>query len=102
MSKAALMETNEEGTGIERVTAGPGRLMLFLKETRAELRKVVTPTRKEVQATTIVVLVTVFLFTSFLFVVDIIWIKVLSAPYIQVLLIDPREQAQKQQETAKW
>jgi len=73
MSKAALMETNEEGTGIERVTAGPGRLMLFLKETRAELRKVVTPTRKEVQATTIVVLVTVFLFAAYFEVVDLVF-----------------------------
>jgi preprotein translocase SecE subunit len=74
----------------------------FLIATEAEMNKVSWTTRKRLLQDTVVVLVTVFLFTSFLFVVDIIWIKVLSAPYIQVLLIDPREQAQKQQEVAKW
>ena len=44
----------------------------------------------------------VILFTMFLFVVDIIWIKVLSAPGIQVLLIDPKQAQKEQQETAKW
>jgi preprotein translocase subunit SecE len=71
MSKAALMETNEEGTAVQRVTAGPARLIEFLKETRAELRKVVTPARSEVQATTIVVLVTVFLFAAYFALVDL-------------------------------
>ena len=71
MSKAALMETNEQSTGVQRVTAGPARLIEFLKETRAELRKVVTPTRKEVQSTTIVVLVTVFMFAAYFALVDI-------------------------------
>jgi preprotein translocase SecE subunit len=74
----------------------------FLIATEAEMNKVSWTTRKRLLQDTVVVLTTVFLFTTFLFVVDIIWIKVLSAPYIQVLLIDPREQAQKQQEVAKW
>jgi len=78
MSKAALMETNEEGTGVQRVTAGPARLIEFLKETRAELRKVVTPTRKEVQATTIVVLVTVFMFAAYFEVVDLVFGRALD------------------------
>jgi preprotein translocase subunit SecE len=42
----------------------------FLSDVRAEMRKVVTPTRKEVQATTSVVIVTVFLFGFFFLVVD--------------------------------
>ena len=71
MSKAALMETNEQDTAVQRVTAGPARLIEFLKETRAELRKVVTPTRNEVQSTTIVVLVTVFLFAAYFALVDL-------------------------------
>jgi preprotein translocase subunit SecE len=71
MSKAALMETNEQGTLVQRVAAGPARLVLFLKETRAELRKVVTPTRSEVQATTTVVLVTVFMFAAYFALVDL-------------------------------
>jgi preprotein translocase subunit SecE len=42
----------------------------FLKDVRNEMRKVVTPTRAEVQSTTIVVLVTVFAFAGFFYVVD--------------------------------
>ena len=44
----------------------------FLGDVRAEMRKVVTPSRKEVQATTSVVLVAVFIFGVYFFVVD--WI----------------------------
>jgi preprotein translocase subunit SecE len=49
----------------------------FLSDVRAEMRKVVAPTRKEVQATTSVVLVTVFLFGFFFFVVDAIFNRAL-------------------------
>jgi preprotein translocase subunit SecE len=45
----------------------------FLTDVRAETRKVVTPSRKEVQATTTVVLVAVFVFGLFFFVVDTIF-----------------------------
>jgi preprotein translocase subunit SecE len=44
----------------------------FLSDVRAEMRKVVAPSRKEVQVTTWVVLFAVFLFGVFFFVVD--WI----------------------------
>jgi preprotein translocase subunit SecE len=42
----------------------------FLSDVRAEMRKVVAPSRKEVQVTTSVVIVAVFLFGIFFFVVD--------------------------------
>jgi preprotein translocase subunit SecE len=47
----------------------------FLSEVRAEMRKVSFPTRDEVVATTIVVLITSFVFAVFLFAADrlIIW-----------------------------
>jgi len=45
----------------------------FLGDVRAEMRKVVTPSRKEVQATTTVVLVTVFVFAFYFWVVDSIF-----------------------------
>jgi preprotein translocase subunit SecE len=45
----------------------------FLEDVRAEMRKVVTPSRKEVQATTTVVLVTVFAFAFYFWVVDSIF-----------------------------
>lgn len=54
-----------------------GNLTRFLSDVRAEMRKVVAPTRKEVQNTTAVVIVTVFLFGFFFFVVDFIFNKAL-------------------------
>jgi preprotein translocase SecE subunit len=42
----------------------------FLSDVRAEMRKVVAPSRKEVEVTTSVVIVAVFIFGLFFFVVD--------------------------------
>ena len=42
----------------------------FLRDVRAEMRKVVTPTPKEVRVTTSVVIVAVFLFGLYFFLVD--------------------------------
>ena len=72
MAKAAVIETTEATTGVQRALSGPERLIQFLKETRAEMKKVATPTRAEVQATTIVVVVTVFLFAGYFELVDVV------------------------------
>jgi preprotein translocase subunit SecE len=53
----------------------------FLSDVRAELRKVVTPSRKEVQATTTVVIIAVFIFGLFFFVVDYICSHAMEALY---------------------
>ncbi len=45
----------------------------FLSDVRAEMRKVVTPSQKEVKVTTSVVIIAVFLFGLFFFVVDYIF-----------------------------
>ena len=45
----------------------------FLSDVRAEMRKVVTPSRKEVKSTTTVVIIAVFLFGLFFFVCDTIF-----------------------------
>jgi preprotein translocase subunit SecE len=45
----------------------------FLSDVRGEMRKVVTPSRKEVEATTTVVLIAVFIFGLFFFIVDSIF-----------------------------
>jgi preprotein translocase subunit SecE len=42
----------------------------FLTDVRTEMRKVTTPSTKEVRATTGVVIVTVFLFAAYFYVVD--------------------------------
>jgi preprotein translocase subunit SecE len=49
-----------------------------LSDVRAEMRKVVTPSRKEVESTTSVVLIAVFLFGLFFFVVDTVFNRVVS------------------------
>jgi preprotein translocase subunit SecE len=53
-----------------QLTGGFTRLRDFLQDVRGEMRKVVTPSRKEVQSTTIVVLVTVFAFAGYFYLVD--------------------------------
>jgi preprotein translocase subunit SecE len=45
----------------------------FLGDVRNEMRKVITPSRKEVQATTTVVIVTVLVFATYFFFVDYIF-----------------------------
>ncbi len=53
----------------------------FLSDVRAEMRKVVTPSWKEVKSTTMVVIIAVFIFGLFFFVVDSIFSKVMEALY---------------------
>lgn len=55
------------------VTGNWDKLTHFLSDVRAEMRKVVTPSRKEVESTTSVVLIAVFLFGLFFFVVDAVF-----------------------------
>jgi preprotein translocase subunit SecE len=50
-----------------------GEFTDFLRDVRAEMRKVVTPSRKEVQVTTGVVIIATFLFGLFFFIVDFIF-----------------------------
>ena len=48
----------------------PERIKAFYNDVRTEMRKVTAPSRKEVQSTTTVVLVAVFLFGLYFFIVD--------------------------------
>ncbi len=69
MAKTATMAAEESGfTG--QVKSWPQRVKTFYNDVRTEMRKVTTPTRKEVQATTVVVIVTVFLFGAYFWLVD--------------------------------
>jgi preprotein translocase subunit SecE len=68
MAKAAALPT--AASQPNRVTALFVRTREFLKDVRGEMRKVVTPTRAEVRATTTVVVVAVFAFAAFFYVVD--------------------------------
>jgi preprotein translocase subunit SecE len=68
-SKESRLE-NKPNLIVGHATTTYDRARNFLTDVRAEMRKVVTPSRKEVQATTIVVLVTVFIFASYFWIVD--------------------------------
>ena len=48
----------------------PLEFVQFLKDVRSEMHKVVTPSRKDVEATTTVVIITVFLFAAYFYVID--------------------------------
>ena len=50
----------------------------FLSDVRSEMRKVVTPSWKEVKSTTTVVIIAVFIFGLFFFVVDSIFSSVMD------------------------
>ena len=64
---------DQQLTPLERLKSKPQQWMDFLKDVRAEMRKVVAPTRTEVQSTTTIVIVTVFIFAAYFFVVDSIF-----------------------------
>jgi preprotein translocase subunit SecE len=52
------------------IRSWPERIKSFYNDVRTEMKKVTSPSRKEVQATTAVVIVTVFLFAAYFWVVD--------------------------------
>jgi preprotein translocase subunit SecE len=64
--------TEQPSTGIQNLKTQPARLAEFLKDVRSEMRKVIWPSRPEVQSTTSVVLVTVFIFAAYFWLVDTI------------------------------
>jgi preprotein translocase subunit SecE len=78
MAKAALATSEERSGSPQKSTANtPNQVVAFwertanfLKDVRGEMRKVVTPSRAEVQSTTTVVIVTVFVFAAFFYVID--------------------------------
>ncbi|HET9087931.1 MAG TPA: preprotein translocase subunit SecE [Acidobacteriaceae bacterium] len=66
----AIAVNGETRTAVPQWKQGPDRFINFLKEVRGEMRKVVTPSRQEVQTTTTVVIITVFLFAAYFYIVD--------------------------------
>jgi len=70
MAKAVAVANSTDVRALSTWKAQPERFLNFLKEVRAEMRKVVTPTREEVRSTTTVVIIAVFLFAAYFYVVD--------------------------------
>ena len=69
MAKSAAIETVGDSK-LDTIKAWPQRAKSFYNDVRTEMRKVTTPSRKEVQGTTTVVIITVFLFGLYFWLVD--------------------------------
>jgi preprotein translocase subunit SecE len=81
---ARLGEGSEDrGVRRERGLSGPGigfvgRLAQFLRDVRAEMKRVSWPSANEVKNTTAITLVAVIFFAVYLFLVDRLWTLLLS------------------------
>ena len=78
--RTARFGEGPEGRGArrERGLTGPrvgpiGRLLHFLRDVRAEMKRVSWPTLNEVKNTTIITLIAVIFFAIYLFLVDRLW-----------------------------
>ncbi len=54
----------------DRIRSWPERVKTFYNDVRTEMRKVTSPSWKEVRATTAVVVITVFIFAVYFFIID--------------------------------
>jgi len=93
MAKTALAtgEQAKEPKGnqaLEWVSGQYSTSRSFLNDVRAEMRKVVTPSRKDVQATTTVVLVTVFVFALYFAITDYVFSNGLA--WVMAKLVGPQ------------
>jgi len=71
MAKSTAIEPVQQ-EWLATVKAWPQRVKSFYNDVRTEMKKVTTPSRKEVQGTTTVVIITVFLFAGYFWVIDTI------------------------------
>ena len=71
MTKAITAASPEDSFGA-RVASWPEKIKTFYNDVRMEMKKVTTPSLKEVQATTVVVIITVFIFGLYFWLVDFV------------------------------
>ena len=69
MSKSIATASAENSIGA-KVASWPEKIKTFYNDVRMEMKKVTTPSLKEVQATTVVVVITVFIFGLYFWLVD--------------------------------
>jgi len=69
MAKSAAIESVGDNK-LATLKAWPQRAKSFYNDVRTEMRKVTTTSRKEVQGTTTVVIITVFLFGVYFWFID--------------------------------
>ena len=80
--KAAMLDNLKESP--EQVAGWFGRARRFLSDVRSELGRVTWPTRREVWATTVVVILTSLLFGVYLYAVDVGLTKLVEWIYTRV------------------
>ena len=85
MAKTATVSAPNENGVVAQVKSWPERIKTFYNDVRVEMKKVTTPTRKEVQSTTIVVIITVFIFGAYFWIVDTILGKSLDVVYHKLI-----------------
>ena len=68
--KMATSSAAAGGNFGDQIKSWPQRVKSFYNVVRTEMRKVTAPSRKEVQATTTVVLVAIFLFAAYFAIID--------------------------------
>ena len=68
-TKSEAVESKPEGGGI---ASWPAAIKTYFEELKQEMRRVTWPNEKQVKATTVVVIVSVFAFAAYFFVVDFI------------------------------
>jgi preprotein translocase subunit SecE len=69
------MEGNSFG---EKVRQWPGKVKSYVQELQMEMRRVTWPSRKQVQATTAIVVVTVFAFAAYFAVIDSVFTRAIG------------------------
>ena len=70
MAKAIAASAGDDNSFISQVKGLPERIKSFYGDVRNEMRKVTVPNRKEVEATTIVVIICVAIFGVYFWIVD--------------------------------
>jgi len=85
MAKTATVSAPNENGVVAQVKSWPERIKTFYNDVRVEMKKVTTPTRKEVQSTTVVVIITVFIFGAYFWIVDTILGKSLDVLYHRLI-----------------
>ena len=74
MAKTVAVAESKPGEAkMTALTGSVERFRGFLGDVRSEMRKVVAPSRKEVQTTTVVVLAVVFFFAAFFYLTDTVF-----------------------------
>jgi len=72
MAKSQVAQLMAEDSVVERVKSWPQRALGFLTDVRMEMKKVSTPSLKEVRATTTVVLIALAIFGVYFYLIDMV------------------------------